>query len=126
VTNDLADRGSATVWVVIAMAVVVAAAAVSAILGAIMIARHRADAAADAAAIRVAMSALAGSVAACGAGAGLARANGARLVRCSLDGPDAVVGVEVPLPGLLSRFGAATGRARAGPAGEEPVRQRAE
>lgn len=115
-----ADRGSATVWVVIAMSVVVIASTVSGLIGAATVARHHAAAAADAVALRVAMSVLDGPTAACGLGARLATANGANVVRCSVEGSDAVVSVEVRLPGLLSRFGAAQAQARAGPASEMP------
>ncbi|MBV9488022.1 MAG: flp pilus-assembly TadE/G-like family protein [Frankiaceae bacterium] len=118
------DRGSATVWVLLAMAVVVAASAAAIGVGMATVARHRATAAADSAALRVAMSVLDGPVAACAAGAELARANSARLTDCEVSGADAVVRVVVTLPGVLRRFGVANGRARAGPASELSVVRR--
>jgi secretion/DNA translocation related TadE-like protein len=122
--NGNHDRGSATVWVLVGMAVVVAAASVASWLGLATVARHRAAAAADAAALGVAMSVLRGPTAACRAGAALARANGARLTACQVAGADAVVTVVVGLPGFLARWGVATGRARAGPASEAAVHER--
>lgn len=112
------DGGYATVWIVIAMAVVIAAAGVATTVGAATIERHRAAAAADATALKVALDALAGPTVACRDGAALARRNGATLTRCNLDGADATVEVAIRLPGVLAAFGAAHGRARAGPVSE--------
>jgi secretion/DNA translocation related TadE-like protein len=110
------DRGFATVWVVIGMAIVVFSASLAAWFGLADLARHRAAAAADAAAIRVGLDVLAGPEAACQDGARLAMANGGRLTNCRLTGADAVVTVAIRLPGWLAELGNATASARAGPA----------
>jgi secretion/DNA translocation related TadE-like protein len=110
------DEGSATLWVVCAMAVVVAVGGACAAVGTVTVDRHRADAAADAAALAAAADVLAGQSGACAAGAVIAKADGATLTRCGLAGAAAQVEVTVALPGLLGRFGVAVGRARAGPA----------
>jgi secretion/DNA translocation related TadE-like protein len=102
------------------MMLVVAAAGVAISYGAATVDRHRAGAAADAAALAVALRAVDGSAAACLAGTTVARLDGARITRCTLQGPVADIVVAVRLPGVLSRFGSATGHARAGPASESP------
>lgn len=110
------DDGYATVWVVMAMAIVVLVGAGCAAVGAVTVQRHRASAAADAAALAAAMASLAGQNAACHDASVIAAINGAALVSCQLDGSVAAVEVTIRLPGPLSEFGAAVGRARAGPA----------
>jgi secretion/DNA translocation related TadE-like protein len=118
VSSDRRDAGSATLWVVIAMAVVVTVAMGCAAVGTVVVARHRAATAADAAALAAAGDVVAGPAAACAAAAGVARVDGAQLTRCGLDGAGAQVEVRLPLPGGLSRFGSAVGQARAGPAAQ--------
>jgi secretion/DNA translocation related TadE-like protein len=115
VTRHARDTGSATLWVVTAMAVVLCVTAVSGSAGIVAVERHRADAAADAAALSAAGRVLTGPGPACAAAAGIARTDGAALTRCGLDGAAAQVEVAVTLPGVLRRFGSAVGRARAGP-----------
>jgi secretion/DNA translocation related TadE-like protein len=110
------DSGYATVWVVIAMAIVVLVGGVCAVVGAVTMQRHRAAAAADAAALEAALASIAGPTAACHDAGVLAAMDGASLVTCQLDGSVADVAVAVQLPGPLGRFGATTARARAGPA----------
>jgi secretion/DNA translocation related TadE-like protein len=112
----LREAGFATVWVVIAIAVVAAAAGAASCYGVAILARHRADAAADAVALTVALHAVEGQPAACRAGVGVAGLNAAALTRCTLSGPTARVSVVVRLPGFLSALGPATAQARAGPA----------
>jgi secretion/DNA translocation related TadE-like protein len=109
------DSGSATVWVVTAMALVLGVGGVSGSVGVVTVERHRADTAADAAALAAAGQVIAGQAAACAAAAEIARADGAELSRCGLDGAGAQVETRVTLPGVLARFGHAVGQARAGP-----------
>lgn len=112
------DSGYATVWLVAAMAVVGVAAGVAISVGVVALERHRAAAAADAVALKVAMAAIDGPAVACRDGAAIGRLDGATLTTCQLAGSIATVEVTVRLPGPLARFGVATGRARAGPAGD--------
>lgn len=114
------DAGFATVWVVVAMAVVIVVAGIGSALGAVTLAGHRAAAAADAAALAAALGSLDGPPAACHRAAALAAADGARLVACGLDGAISQVRVSVRLPGPLAAFGSATAAARAGPATGQP------
>jgi secretion/DNA translocation related TadE-like protein len=111
-----ADDGFATVWVVTAMALVAVATVAAIGYGAATFERHRASAAADAAALATALEAVQGPVVACHQGDSLARLDGATVTRCALQGSVADVEVSIRLPGVLARFGSATGRARAGPA----------
>jgi secretion/DNA translocation related TadE-like protein len=115
VTTHRADRGSATVWLVAAIAVVIAATATALAMGIATLSRHRAAAAADAVALRVALDVIQGPTVACRAGAALAALDGAAVERCAVDGADATVEVTVRLPGPLAVLGPAVGRARAGP-----------
>jgi secretion/DNA translocation related TadE-like protein len=109
------DAGSATLWVVTAMALVLGVGGVSGSVGVVTVERHRADTAADAAALAAAGHVIAGQAAACAAAAEIARVDGAELSRCGLDGAGAQVEVDLALPGVLGRFGHAVGRAHAGP-----------
>jgi secretion/DNA translocation related TadE-like protein len=115
--GELPDDGFATVWVGASMALVAAAASVAMLWGVAVLERHRAALAADAVSLQVALKAVEGRQSACAAGAALGRRDGAALTACDLDGAVALVSVHVRLPGLLSRFGSATGQARAGPVG---------
>ena len=109
------ERGSATVWMVgaIALTILVTGAALS--VGSAISTRHRAAAAADEAALAVAAAAIQGPPAACAIGARIAAANGARLTRCRLADAIATVEVQAAMPGGLRRFGSASVAARAGP-----------
>ncbi|WP_435840458.1 Rv3654c family TadE-like protein [Streptomyces bobili] len=107
-----ADRGSATVWTLAVIAVMCVVFGAALALGQAVLARHRAAGGADLAALAAADHWTDGGEAACTRADRLARAQGARLVRC------AVVGE-------VSDVTAAAGRgpftvevrARAGPAG---------
>jgi secretion/DNA translocation related TadE-like protein len=109
------DRGSGTIYVLAMVAVVVLLTSAGLGLGQALVARHRAAAAADLSAISAASRVLDGPVSACKTAALVARAQGARLTRCRIDGEVADVTVEI-LSGLLSAYYPATGAARAGPA----------
>jgi secretion/DNA translocation related TadE-like protein len=119
-----AQDGSATVLVLAVASALLAAGVVGSAVGGAVLLRHRAASAADAAALAAAMRADAGPGAACARGAALARANGGRLVSCSVHGPVADVSVAVSAGGWLSWLPAVRLNARAGPAEtyrEEPA-----
>lgn len=112
------ERGSASILAVaIGLTVLLLAIAIAAIAAA-MVARHQAQAAADFAALAAAPHALAGQEFACALALHIAEANGGRLVKCAVDGLDAVttvaVSIDLPVPGLGARTAEAT--SRAGPA----------
>jgi len=110
-----AERGSATVWMLVACGVLALVGVAAVLVGAAVVARHRATSAADLAALAGAVRAVQGADA-CGAAARLAAANAADLTACTASA-DAVVDVEVSVPVRLGRLGvlSATARARAGP-----------
>jgi secretion/DNA translocation related TadE-like protein len=111
------DRGAATVLVLAVAVAVLAAGAVAAMAGAAVALRHRTAVAADAAAVAAAVRAAAGIAPACGAAARVARADGARLTSCTLQGSVAEVVVETVVAGW-QRWWLSPVRlnARAGPA----------
>lgn len=104
------DRGSATVWVAMAMTVLCAVFAVFLAMGQAVVARHRAGSAADLAALAAADRALQGEALACEEAAEVAQAQGAAVVRCAVRGEIADVTAR-------SRFGPYDPevRSRAGP-----------
>lgn len=120
-TDRPGQTGSATVWVVAAIAVVVTSLFVALAVGQVATARSRAAAAADAAALAGAAATLGGPAAACGQAATLARANGAVLTGCTPNGAVVTVSVSVRPSGLLRSFGGLTAKARAGPVGSVGV-----
>jgi secretion/DNA translocation related TadE-like protein len=109
------DEGSATVLALAVCAVVALAAAVLAGSGLAAVTRHRAALAADAAALAAAARSTAGTGVACQVARRAVEANGARLGRCSVEGPYVVVRDLVPAPAWMAWAGAAVGEARAGP-----------
>ena len=115
------ERGSATVWVLMACGVLAAIGVAAVLVGAAAVARHRATTAADLAALAGAVRAVEGADA-CAAAARLAAANAADLTACRATS-DAVVDVEVSVPVRLGRLGvfSATARARAGPVTPGPL-----
>lgn len=106
------DRGSATVWSVGAIAVLCVVFGVVLALGQAVVVRHRAAGSADLAALAAADHWADGSVVACARAEGVARDQGARLVRCAMVG-------EISDVTAASGRGPFTAevRARAGPAG---------
>ena len=108
------ERGSATVWVLACVVVVLAATAVLGLIGTAALARHRASTAADAAALAAAAHLLEPPTVACAAARRLAAANAATLVRCDVRGDEVTVTTRFEPPGWLRRLGSATGIARAG------------
>lgn len=113
-----AERGSSSVYVLAAGAVVLLAGTAAAAVGSAMVARHRAEAAADLGALAAASSATLGAGPACSVATDVVRANGARLVGCRLIGADALVTVTVVPAGPAAAWGQARAAARAGPAPE--------
>ncbi|MYT69890.1 hypothetical protein GTY60_09415 [Streptomyces sp. SID8367] len=111
------DRGSATVWAVMAMAVVGAVFGGVLALGQAVQLRHRAGGAADLAALAAADQWTEGSARACALADRVARAQGARVVRCAVHGEVAEV-----TAGAGSGVLATEVRARAGPAGAVQAR----
>ncbi|MEU0440105.1 Rv3654c family TadE-like protein, partial [Streptomyces sp. NPDC006186] len=80
------DSGSATVWSVGGIAVLCVVFGVLSALGQIVVARHRAAGGADLAALAAADHWADGGEAACARAAEVARAQGVRLVRCTITG----------------------------------------
>ena len=99
------DRGSATVWVVVACLVTWSVATLALSIGGVVEARHRAASAADLAALAGARSLAEGVGDPCAEAARVAAATRARLVACErlADGSLQVV-AEAALPPLLARW----------------------
>ncbi|PZT70508.1 hypothetical protein DN402_16070 [Streptomyces sp. SW4] len=114
--TSVADRGSATVWSVGAVAVLCLVFGVVLALGQAVVARHRAAAGADLAALAAADHWSQGGTAACARAERIARAQSTRLVRCVLTGPVS----DVTAASGRGPF-AAEIRSRAGPASEAPT-----
>ncbi|MFI6034310.1 Rv3654c family TadE-like protein [Streptomyces sp. NPDC051315] len=110
------DRGSATVWTVGAIAVLCVVFGAVLALGQAVLARHRAAGGADLAALAAAGHWTDGATAACARAERVARAQGARLVRCAVVGEIS----DVTAAAGQGPF-AAEVRARAGPPGAEEV-----
>ncbi|MFC5231840.1 Rv3654c family TadE-like protein [Pseudonocardia zijingensis] len=115
------DRGSATIWAAIGISVITTVLLVGLHLGSAVLARHRAEAAADLAALAAAAVAVEGVDAACRRAAQIVAAGGGTVTSCLLDGWDAVVEVDVPIPIGVPGLDRATGRARAGPVPEPDI-----
>ncbi|GGS27701.1 hypothetical protein GCM10010221_26670 [Streptomyces parvus] len=105
-----ADRGVATVWAAVTVAVLCTVFAVVLALGQAVASRHRAGGAADLAALAAADRALEGAGAACEAARRVALAQDAVVVRCAVEGEVADVTVRSGFGPYLP-----TVRARAGP-----------
>ncbi|MFG3437984.1 Rv3654c family TadE-like protein [Nonomuraea sp. NPDC047897] len=110
------DRGSATLWGVALMGLLMAVATALATVGSVRVARHRVNDAADLSALAAARLAIADPGRACARAASLAEDNGVDLAKCEIDGEVADVWtsllISVPVMGTREL----TGRARAGPA----------
>jgi len=107
------EDGSATVVVLALAAVLGCAGLLVLVLAQVALCRERAEAAADLAALAGAAHVLDGH--ACAAAATVARAQGARLLACRIDGWQVRVVAGVGLGGALHDLGQARARARAGP-----------
>ena len=109
------EAGSASVLVVACLGVLLLLGAALGVVGAMVRAHRTAQAAADLAALAAASATARGSDP-CAAAAGIAGANGARLVACDLDGRSATVRVVAPGPHWLGQDADLGAEARAGPA----------
>ena len=120
--TTMADRGSASLWVLALSGVLLLAGAASVLAGLAIVSRHEAGTAADLAALAAASDALAGPDVACAGAAMIAEANGAGLESCRLIA-DGVVDVAVTVPVEFGSLGIGLARAsaRAGPAELEEV-----
>ncbi|MFG1947559.1 Rv3654c family TadE-like protein [Nonomuraea sp. NPDC048826] len=109
------DRGSATLWGVALMGLLMAAALAVAMVGSARVARHRVYDAADLSALAAAELALVDPEGACARAASLAKENGVELSGCTITGAvaDVRTTLTITLPGLGPRT--LTGRSRAGP-----------
>ncbi|MEU5595543.1 Rv3654c family TadE-like protein [Streptomyces sp. NPDC020298] len=106
------DRGSATVWSVAVIAVLCVVFGAFLALGQALVVRHRAAGGADLAALAAADHWAEGTTGACDRADRVARAQGARLVRCAIVGETS----DVTAASGRGPF-AAEVRSRAGPAG---------
>ncbi|MHC5263810.1 Rv3654c family TadE-like protein [Streptomyces sp. UC4497] len=109
------DRGSATVWVAMAMAAVGVVVGAVLAMGQAIEARHRAGSAADLAALAAADHWADGRTKACALAGRVARAQGADVVRCALRGEVSNVTATAGHGAFRSEV-----RARAGPPGPTP------
>ncbi|MET7360518.1 Rv3654c family TadE-like protein [Streptomyces sp. NPDC005562] len=110
------DRGAATVWVVVVMAVLGVICGAVLAMSQVVVARHRAGGAADLAVLAAADRWADGSARACEGAVRVAGAQGARVVRCVVRGEISEVTATAPA-GPFS----ATVNSRAGPAGPPPT-----
>ncbi|MEU7578723.1 Rv3654c family TadE-like protein [Streptomyces sp. NPDC041068] len=105
------DRGAATVWVVVVMAVLCVVCGAVLAMAQVVVARHRAGGAADLAALAAADRWMSGSAAACEGAGRVVEAQRARLVRCVVRGQVS----EITAAASAGPF-STTVRSRAGPA----------
>ncbi|MBF8190924.1 flp pilus-assembly TadE/G-like family protein [Nonomuraea sp. K274] len=114
------ERGSATLWGVALMGLLMAVATAFATVGSARVARHRVNNAADLSALAAARLALVDPQAACARAEALAAQNGVQLTKCLIT--DEIADVWTSLPISLPVVGTRTvlGRSRAGPAGPDP------
>ncbi|GAA4056580.1 Rv3654c family TadE-like protein [Nonomuraea soli] len=117
-----ADRGSATLWSVALMALLMIAATAITTVGAAHVARHRAQTSADLSALAAAKLAIADPDEACRAAKRIAEANRAALTNCALAAEmvDVDTAVRITLPAIGERI--ITAHARAGPTRIGPLR----
>lgn len=109
------DRGVASVWTAVAVAVLMVVVGTVFWLGAAAVVRHRAANTADLAALAAAAYADRGAGVACAKARWVIERMGAEPRGCRLEGLDAFVRVALVPEGFLGRFGVARARARAGP-----------
>ena len=108
------DRGSASMLVVVHLTVLLVLGCALAAVGGLLVAHRRAQAAADLAALGAA-SALAEGRDGCARAGELARANGATVSGCRVDGREVRLRVQVPGPRWGGRRPVLSAEARAGP-----------
>ncbi|MFG1697065.1 Rv3654c family TadE-like protein [Nonomuraea sp. NPDC049309] len=110
------ERGSATLWGVALMGLLMAVAMAFATIGSARVAQHRVNSAADLSALAAAKLALIDPEGACVRAAELAAENGAKLAKCAITEDRADVWTALPLSLPLIGQITLTGRSRAGPA----------
>jgi len=110
------DRGVATVWAAVVIAVLAGMAVFGLHLSEALVARHHAESAADLAALAGAGELLPGEQVACSQARRVTDRMRVDLVSCRIQGWDVLVEVTAQPPGWLGHLGAATAQARAGPA----------
>jgi secretion/DNA translocation related TadE-like protein len=108
------ERGSVTPFAVACLGLLMLLTAALGVVSAIICAHRQAQSAADLAALAAAQ-ALSHGADACGAGARIASANGARLITCQVTGNAVLVRVEVSGPRWLGQSADLDAEARAGP-----------
>ncbi|MBB6627628.1 hypothetical protein H5V45_09870 [Nocardioides sp. KIGAM211] len=109
------ERGSATPVVLVGLAVLLLVGAALGVVAAMVRAHRSAQAAADLSALAVAAAVRSGADP-CARGAGIAAANGARLVACRVEGAVVEVRARVEGPHWLGQLADLDAEARAGPA----------
>jgi secretion/DNA translocation related TadE-like protein len=114
------DRGSASIWILAAGALVVAIGVTALTAGAAVIARHQAQNAADLGALAGAARAELEPDQACAVAAAVVTANQATMGSCRVVGFDVTVMAEVPVEGVPTAIGSAAigpaeATSRAGP-----------
>ncbi|WP_308211147.1 Rv3654c family TadE-like protein [Nonomuraea roseoviolacea] len=118
------DRGSATLWGVALMGILMSVAMAFAAVASARVARHRVNAAADLSALAAAKLAIADPDEACRKAAIVAAENGAKLTRCQIKDEIADVWTSMTARLLFVGSRSLTGRSRAGPGREDqPVDQ---
>ena len=110
-----AELGSASLFAVAMMAVLLAITIGGVYVGSAVIARHRAQSAADLAAVAAAVHLAHGASAACSRASALALAQGTAVTRCEVEHLDVIVTVETHVPLGRIAVGPARATARAGP-----------
>lgn len=110
------DRGVATIWAAVVIAVLAGMAVFGLHLGEALVARHHAESAADLAALAAAGYVLPGEQYACSQARRVTDRMRVDLVSCRIQGWDALVDVTARPPGLVGHLGVAAAQARAGPA----------
>ena len=110
------DRGVATAWAAVGIAVLASLAVFGLHLGEALVARHHAESAADLAALAAAVHLVTGEQYACSQARRITDRMRVALVSCRAEGWDVLVDVSAQPPGWLASLGAATAHARAGPA----------
>ncbi|MEU6793806.1 Rv3654c family TadE-like protein [Nonomuraea wenchangensis] len=110
------ERGSATLWGVALMGLLMAVATAFATVGTARVARHRVNDAADLSALAAARLALLDPQEACARAGALAADNGVELTRCEISGEVADVWTALSISLPVVGTGTVRGRARAGPA----------
>jgi secretion/DNA translocation related TadE-like protein len=108
-------EGSASVYVLLLLCLICSAGVVALVAAQGLAARHKAGAAADLGALAAADWVLEGGTRACVHAGSIVRANGARLVACTINHDEVDLLVELRLLGGLRHLPPVRARARAGP-----------